>query len=82
MSGMTVQRGQRLRPAEGGHKEVYRGAEARRDPGAEAEAEVVVADEAEADAVVDAIVGAALDRPDRDGKVWVTPSSPVVRPHR
>ena len=62
-----------------GHKEVYRGAEYDVTLVPKLRLEVVVADEAEADAVVDAIVGAASTGRIGDGKVWVTPVESAVR---
>lgn len=61
-----------------GHVEVYRGAEYTVDLVPKVRVEVVV-DDADADRVVEAIVGAA--RTDRigDGKVWVTSVERVVR---
>ncbi len=62
-----------------GHTEVYRGAEYDVTLVPKLRLEVVVADEAEADAVVDAIVGAASTGRIGDGKVWVTPVESAVR---
>ncbi len=61
-----------------GHVEVYRGAEYTVDLVPKVRIEVVV-DEADADRVVDAIVGAARTDKIGDGKVWVTPVERVVR---
>jgi nitrogen regulatory protein P-II 1 len=61
-----------------GHTEVYRGAEYAVDFVPKIRVEVVV-DDAVADRVVDALVGAARTGKIGDGKVWVTPVETVVR---
>lgn len=61
-----------------GHTEVYRGAEYKVDFVPKVRLEVVVGD-AEASAVVDAIVNAARTDKIGDGKVWVTTVDDVVR---
>jgi nitrogen regulatory protein P-II 1 len=61
-----------------GHTEVYRGAEYRVDLVPKVRIEVVVED-ADADAVIDAIVGAAQTGKIGDGKVWSVPVETVVR---
>jgi nitrogen regulatory protein P-II 1 len=61
-----------------GHTEVYRGAEYRVDLVPKVRIEVVVAD-ADADAVIDAIVRAARTGKIGDGKVWSVPVETVVR---
>ncbi|MGW4605341.1 P-II family nitrogen regulator [Streptomyces sp. NPDC004532] len=61
---------------QGGHTEVYRGAEYRVDLVPKVRIEVVVED---ADAVVDAIVKAARTGKIGDGKVWAVPVDTVVR---
>ncbi|MEU0786260.1 P-II family nitrogen regulator [Streptomyces sp. NPDC006173] len=61
-----------------GHTEVYRGAEYRVDLVPKVRIEVVVED-AEADAVVDAVVKAARTGKIGDGKVWIVPVETVVR---
>ncbi|MFD5516661.1 P-II family nitrogen regulator [Streptomyces sp. NPDC127066] len=61
-----------------GHTEVYRGAEYRVDLVPKVRIEVVVED-AEADAVVDAVVKAAQTGKIGDGKVWSVPVETVVR---
>ncbi|MDN5749562.1 MAG: P-II family nitrogen regulator [Pseudonocardia sp.] len=61
-----------------GHTEVYRGAEYSVDFVPKVRVEVV-ADDALADKVVDAVVGAARTGRIGDGKVWVTPVEGVVR---
>ena len=61
-----------------GHTEVYRGAEYRVDLVPKARIEVVV-DDADADAVMEAIVTAARTGRIGDGKVWAVPVDDVVR---
>lgn len=61
-----------------GHTEVYRGAEYQVDLVPKVRIEVV-ADDADADAVTDAIVQAARTGKIGDGKVWVLPVETVVR---
>ncbi|MER5596394.1 P-II family nitrogen regulator [Streptomyces adustus] len=61
-----------------GHTEVYRGAEYRVDLVPKVRIEVVV-DDAESDAVIDAVVNAARTGKIGDGKVWATPVETVVR---
>ncbi|WP_405458254.1 P-II family nitrogen regulator [Streptomyces sp. NBC_00101] len=61
-----------------GHTEVYRGAEYRVDLVPKIRIEVVVED-ADADAVVDAVVRAARTGRVGDGKVWAVPVESVVR---
>ncbi|MBX7546967.1 MULTISPECIES: P-II family nitrogen regulator [Streptomyces] len=61
-----------------GHTEVYRGAEYRVDLVPKARIEVVVED-ADADAVIDAVVRAARTGKIGDGKVWSVPVETVVR---
>ncbi|MEV5475848.1 P-II family nitrogen regulator [Streptomyces sp. NPDC052207] len=63
---------------QGGHTEVYRGAEYRVDLVPKVRIEVVVED-ADAEAVVDAIVKAARTGKIGDGKVWAVPVDTVVR---
>jgi nitrogen regulatory protein P-II 1 len=63
---------------QGGHTEVYRGAEYTVDLLPKVRVEVVV-DDGAADAVADAIVGAARTEKIGDGKVWITDVSRVVR---
>ena len=63
---------------QGGHTEVYRGAEYTIDLLPKVRIEVVV-DDADVDKVVDAIVGAARTDKIGDGKVWVTPIERIVR---
>ncbi|MEV8564647.1 P-II family nitrogen regulator [Streptomyces sp. NPDC051322] len=61
-----------------GHTEVYRGAEYRVDLVPKVRIEVVVED-AEFDAVIDAVVGAAQTGKIGDGKVWAVPVETIVR---
>ncbi|MBM7772835.1 nitrogen regulatory protein P-II 1 [Actinokineospora baliensis] len=61
-----------------GHTEVYRGAEYSVDFVPKVRVEVL-ADDATADKVVDAVVEAARTGKIGDGKVWVTPVDTVVR---
>ncbi|MHA6625854.1 P-II family nitrogen regulator [Pseudonocardia sichuanensis] len=61
-----------------GHTEVYRGAEYSVDFVPKVRVEVV-ADDALADKVVDAVVEGARTGKIGDGKVWVTPVESVVR---
>lgn len=61
-----------------GHTEVYRGAEYTVDLVPKVRVEVLVSD-AQSDAVLDAIVGAARTGQIGDGKVWVTPVDDVTR---
>jgi nitrogen regulatory protein P-II 1 len=61
-----------------GHTEVYRGAEYAVEFVPKVRVDVLV-DEAFADRVVDAIVGAAHTGKIGDGKVWVSPVEKVIR---
>ncbi|OBI56059.1 P-II family nitrogen regulator [Mycobacterium sp. E796] len=61
-----------------GHTEVYRGAEYAVEFVPKVRVEVLV-DEAFADRVVDAIIGAARTGKIGDGKVWVSPVEKVIR---
>jgi nitrogen regulatory protein P-II 1 len=61
-----------------GHTEVYRGAEYRVDLVPKVRIDVVVED-ADADAVIDAVVRAAQTGKIGDGKVWAVPVETVVR---
>jgi nitrogen regulatory protein P-II 1 len=63
---------------QGGHSEVYRGAEYRVSFLAKVCVEVLVAD-ADADAVLDAIVAGAVTGKIGDGKAWITDVERVVR---
>ncbi|KAE8762346.1 P-II family nitrogen regulator [Georgenia thermotolerans] len=61
-----------------GHTEVYRGAEYTIELVPKVRIEVVV-DDADAAAVVDAVVGAAHSGRIGDGKVWTVPVEDVIR---
>ena len=61
-----------------GHTEVYRGAEYQVDFVPKVRVEILVADE-NAQAVVDAVVGAARTGKIGDGKLWVTEVEHVIR---
>jgi nitrogen regulatory protein P-II 1 len=63
---------------QGGHTEIYRGAEYQVDFVPKARIEVVVGD-VMADEVIDAIVGAARTGKIGDGKVWSIPVEEIVR---
>ena len=63
---------------QGGHTETYRGTEYTIEFVPKVRIEVIV-DDAEVDAVVDAIAGAAQTGKIGDGKIWVTPVSRLVR---
>jgi len=63
---------------QGGHSEMYRGAEYQIDLLPKTKVEVVVDDSA-VDQVVDAIVKAASTGKIGDGKVWITPVEGLVR---
>jgi nitrogen regulatory protein PII len=77
VQGMTVTEVQGF-GRQRGHTEVYRGAEYTVDFVPKVRVEVL-ADDAEVDRVVDAIVGAARTDKIGDGKVWVTGVDAVVR---
>jgi nitrogen regulatory protein P-II 1 len=77
VSGMTVTEVQGF-GRQSGHTEVYRGAEYTIDFVPKVKLEVLTGD-AEADAVVDAVVGAARTDKIGDGKIWVTAVADVVR---
>jgi nitrogen regulatory protein P-II 1 len=61
-----------------GHTEVYRGAEYAVEFVPKVRVEVLV-DEAFADRVVEAVIGAARTGKIGDGKVWVSPAEKVIR---
>lgn len=61
-----------------GHTEVYRGAEYKVDLIPKVRVEVLISD-ADADAVVKAVVSAAHTGKIGDGKVWVVPVEDVIR---
>src|ERR1700712_3744230 len=63
---------------QGGHTEIYRGAEYQVDFVPKVRVEVVV-DDAVAEEVIDAIVAAARTGKIGDGKVWSVPVDEVVR---
>jgi nitrogen regulatory protein PII len=63
---------------QGGHTETYRGAEYKIDFVPKVAIDLVV-DDAQVDAVVDAITAAAATGKIGDGKVWVTEVSRLVR---
>lgn len=63
---------------QGGHTETYRGAEYKIDFVPKVSLSVVV-DDAQVDAAVDAIAGAARTEKIGDGKIWVTEVGRVVR---
>jgi len=75
--GLTVSEAQGY-GRQGGHTEVYRGAEYRVDFVPKTRMEVLV-DDADAAQVVDAIVAAAQTGKIGDGKVWVHSIEDVVR---
>ncbi|MBW3555925.1 MAG: P-II family nitrogen regulator [Actinobacteria bacterium] len=77
VAGMTVSEVQGF-GRQRGHTEVYRGAEYTVDFVPKVRIEVL-ADDAEAEAVVDAIVAAARTDKIGDGKVWVTDVDRIVR---
>ncbi len=77
VQGMTVSEASGF-GRQGGHTEVYRGAEYTVDLVPKVRVEVVV-DDADADAVVDTIVSAAKTGKIGDGKVWVVPVESIVR---
>ena len=77
ISGMTISEAQGY-GRQGGHTEVYRGAEYRIDFVPKIRIEVVV-DDAEADRVVRLIVDAARTGRIGDGKVWTTPVEDLIR---
>ena len=77
VAGMTVSEVQGF-GRQGGHTEVYRGAEYRVDFQPKVKVEVIV-EPAGAAQVVDIITAAARTGKIGDGKVWVTPVDTVVR---
>jgi nitrogen regulatory protein P-II 1 len=62
-----------------GHTEVYRGAEYTVDFVPKVKIEVLVADDAQADRLVDVIIQAARTEKIGDGKIWLTSVEQVVR---
>ncbi|MFM9134286.1 MAG: P-II family nitrogen regulator [bacterium] len=77
VQGMTVSEASGF-GRQGGHTEVYRGAEYTVDLIPKVRVEVLV-DDADVDGVVDAIVAGARTGKIGDGKVWVVPVDAVVR---
>ena len=77
VAGMTVSEVRGF-GRQGGHTETYRGAEYRVEFIPKVKIDVVVAD-GQADAVVDAIVGAAATGKIGDGKVWISSVERLVR---
>ena len=77
LSGMTVSEASGF-GRQGGHTEVYRGAEYTVDLIPKVRLEVLV-DDSDVDAVVDVIVAGAQTGRIGDGKVWVVPVESVVR---
>lgn len=77
VTGMTVSEAQGF-GRQGGHTEVYRGAEYRIDFVPKVRVEVVVSD-ADAGRVVDVLVEAGRTGRIGDGKVWITPVEDLVR---
>jgi nitrogen regulatory protein P-II 1 len=63
---------------QGGHTEVYRGAEYTIDLLPKVRIELIV-DDTDVDTVTDAIVGAARTDKIGDGKVWITPVDRIIR---
>lgn len=77
VQGMTVSEVQGF-GRQGGHSETYRGTEYRVTFTPKTRIEVVV-DDADADAVVDAVIASARTEKIGDGKVWVTPVDTIAR---
>ncbi|MDQ1396660.1 MAG: nitrogen regulatory protein 1 [Acidimicrobiaceae bacterium] len=77
VQGMTVSEAQGF-GRQRGHTEVYRGAEYTIDFVPKVRVEVLV-DDADAERITDAIVGAARTDKIGDGKVWVQPVDSVIR---
>ncbi len=77
VAGMTVSEASGY-GRQGGHTEVYRGAEYTVDLIPKVRLEVLV-DDSDADSVIDVIVKAASTGSIGDGKVWSTPVDQVVR---
>ena len=77
ITGMTVSEASGF-GRQGGHTEVYRGAEYTVDLVPKVRLEVLV-DDKDADSVVDVIVKAASTGSIGDGKVWTTPVDSIVR---
>ena len=77
VTGMTVSEAQGF-GRQGGHTEVYRGAEYQIDFVPKVRVEVVVADD-DVGRVVDVLVEAGRTGRIGDGKVWITPVEDLVR---
>lgn len=77
ITGMTVSEAQGF-GRQGGHTEVYRGAEYRIDFVPKVRVEVVVSD-SDAARVVEVLVDAGRTGRIGDGKVWITPVEDLVR---
>ncbi|HYF46977.1 MAG TPA: P-II family nitrogen regulator [Acidimicrobiales bacterium] len=77
VTGMTVSEVQGF-GRQGGHTEVYRGAEYQVDFVPKVKLEVVV-DDGEVQGVIDAIVEAAKTGKIGDGKVWTTDAGDLIR---
>ncbi|MBI3429972.1 MAG: P-II family nitrogen regulator [Actinobacteria bacterium] len=77
VTGMTVSEASGF-GRQGGHTEVYRGAEYTVDLIPKVRLEILV-DDAEAESVIDVIVKVASTGSIGDGKVWSTPVDQVVR---
>ena len=77
VAGMTVSEASGF-GRQRGHSEVYRGAEYTVDLVPKVRVEILVSD-AQADAVLDAVVSAARTGQIGDGKVWVIPVDQVTR---
>ena len=77
VQGMTVSEVQGF-GRQGGHSETYRGTEYRVTFTPKTRIEVLV-DDAQADAVVDAVIASAKTEKIGDGKVWVTPVETLAR---
>ncbi len=77
VSGLTVSEVRGF-GRQGGHTETYRGTEYRIDFVPKAKVEVLV-DDADAEAVVDAIAGSARSGKIGDGKIWITEVGRTMR---
>jgi len=77
IAGMTVSEASGY-GRQGGHTEVYRGADYRVDLVPKVRIEVVAPDEL-VEKVIDAVIQAARTGKIGDGKVWVTPVATLVR---
>ena len=77
VQGMTITEAQGY-GRQGGHTEVYRGAEYQTDFVPKLRVEVVAEDE-DTEQVIEAIVNAARTGKIGDGKVWVSPVTDLVR---